>query len=119
MNPNPYQSPANESAAEAARSSIKTVFRLLGAVALWLLSATFVLVGIAGVLSPPAKRIFHEHTYSFFAVVICSFLLPAISFFLFGLASWRRSVRLAIWGAALFVPLLVLLAARLYFGRLG
>jgi len=110
MEPNPYESPAFAGRVRDGRGRGR-----LAAIVCWAIGTLWALLGIASLLNPVAREVYREQFYFFATVLACTFILPSTSLFLFGLASWRRSSRLAIAGAALLVPTIVLYGYRFLF----
>jgi hypothetical protein len=118
METNPYQ--ASELAEPAPTAGgCRGAILALAAIACWLLSAVWVAVGALAAINPGGARARMESPYMFMVIMVCGFLFPVVGMVLFGFASWRRSVRLAVCGLAMFLAPAALISVRLYFGPFG
>jgi hypothetical protein len=79
----------------------------------WLIGVTYAATGIASMFQPKAMGLLREEPYLFFVTVGSAIILPAAGLIVLGLASWRRSARLAIYGLVLLVPFVLFIAYRL------
>jgi hypothetical protein len=114
MDLNPYQTPAPDSA-QLKRSA--PLWSRLVAVGCWL-SSLFPVVAFLSVVNHPglAERR-AQHLLLFVVVNIVAFALPTIGLAVLGTASWRRSRRLALAGAAAFLPIFLWTMAALFWPR--
>jgi hypothetical protein len=112
---NPYQTSELAEPAPGASGWRGAILALL-AVTCWLLSAVWAVIAVVALFHPAAAGVLRQYPYLFSAIVGGTFVSPVGSLVLFGLASWRRSVRLTVYGLILLIPTVMLYGARLYFG---
>jgi len=110
---NPYESSAILEDSKPGASTSRILLRGV-AILSWLVSGLMLLFAVAAILSPQGRHLLHTETYSCVVLVSCTLILPALSFFLWGLACWLRSSRPAFWGLTLLIPLLLFVSIRLF-----
>jgi len=109
---NPYQSP--ETPNRRIGSGFAGAMFVIIAVICWLAGLAYAGYLIVWTFQGPGMTHLKETPLRFAFISTCGVLFPASGMVTFGFASWRRSIRLAEAGAALMVPFVLLLAAKIY-----
>ena len=91
---------------------------ILVAIIFWLFGVALAAFGVLAAFHPAGAAVRNKQPYSFVLVLALGLLLPSFCLMLFGLASWRHSARLAIYGLLLLIPTAILYGIRLFFGSL-
>jgi|EndMetStandDraft_3_1072993.scaffolds.fasta_scaffold443919_2 hypothetical protein len=114
MEQNPYVAPDHVDSIGGLSRSSQLFLRGVG-IFCGLFAMLWFATGMAASFSEPAQELYNTDPYLFIAIVICTFMLPPICFALFGVACWRCSSRLAIYGLLVLIPTALLYGIRLIY----